>query len=306
MARRSRTPRHEGDGQSGDPARDEFDGARNDEYGGAGDRASDEARSADPAAQWKSVLIGGVVTALGSLLLPIVGQVAGGAVAGHLRGSGRVESALVGGLAAIVGTAPPYLLFLGAVSLLLSPLGPDTGVTVELFSTVVVVYLAGLVFAGVLGAVGGLLGSVLTDRSAPGSRKAAGSSSPIQGEGMRANADRGSSRAGIAAGGVVAFLGGLVFPVASHVAGGAVAGYLRGGDEAVNTIDGGLAAVVSTLPGLVFAWGLLYYLFSPLVATVGELFLVIALVTFFYFGVVGFAALSGAVGGLLGGKVADR
>lgn len=123
----------------------------------------------EPSSRWKAAIIGGVVSFfIGGF--PFVGPVAGGAIAGYMRGSDTTESAITGTLANVLASIPLVLLgglflFLGVIGAASSPGGSGDaalGLVVWLF-----IFLFGFVYFWGLGAVGGAIGASMSDKRAP-------------------------------------------------------------------------------------------------------------------------------------------
>lgn len=112
------------------------------------------------------MLVGGSVVLFTGFIFPVFGHLSGGFVAGYLRGSDRRESTLTGVLTGALATAPGLLIVWGFVFFLFSPLG-DTGGMLVLFGLFAFFYAGLIALAGLFGALGGYVGSVVTDRRPP-------------------------------------------------------------------------------------------------------------------------------------------
>lgn len=123
----------------------------------------------EPSGRYIASFIGGVVSLFVGFFLPFLGQIAGGAVAGYLRGSDTTEGAVVGSLSGFLASIPAALVFflLLALGLVGSVAGGDAAggfAVVVVFGGVLALIVGGYV---VLGAIGGLVGAAITDRPAP-------------------------------------------------------------------------------------------------------------------------------------------
>jgi ribosomal protein L40E len=119
----------------------------------------------DPASRLMAAGIGGVVSLFGGLL-PVIGQILGGVVAGYLRGPDTRESTICGALAGLIASIPSalffgFLLFLGIIGSAAGGGGFEGVVFLGiLFVTVIGIYVG-------LGAAGGFVGAMISDRSPP-------------------------------------------------------------------------------------------------------------------------------------------
>ena len=123
----------------------------------------------EPSDRLMAALIGGAVSLFGGGILPLVGHIGGGVVAGYLRGSDGKESALIGGLSSFLASIPAVGLFglILALGLFGSIADGDAaagaGVFV-IFGGIIVLILG---FYVVCGLIGGYIGAEITDRRAP-------------------------------------------------------------------------------------------------------------------------------------------
>lgn len=129
-------------------------------------RGSDAGRP-QPRGRYEAGLLGGLVSLFGGAVVPVIGHVAGGLVAGYLRGDDATESATSGAVAGLVGALPIILLFglFAVLGLLGGAVGGELAVG---FGSVVIVGLFVFVFVGgyvVTGVVGGVIGAEITDRT---------------------------------------------------------------------------------------------------------------------------------------------
>jgi len=118
-----------------------------------------------PSSRLAAAGIGGVVALIGSLI-PVLGQFLGGIVAGFLRGPDTRESTICGALAGLIASIPSalffgFLLFLGIIG---SAAGGD-GLAAVVFLGFLLVTII-VIYAG-LGAAGGFVGAMISDRSPP-------------------------------------------------------------------------------------------------------------------------------------------
>ena len=132
------------------------------------DASGDTASSAgEPSSRYLSAFAGSVVSFFVGWV-PIVGPLAGGAVAGYLRGSDTRESAVSGLIANVLAAIP--MMALAALFLLLGGIGAasegGSDVALGLFLWAVI-FAGSFVYFFVLGAVGGALGAALTSRRSP-------------------------------------------------------------------------------------------------------------------------------------------
>lgn len=122
-----------------------------------------------PSGRYIAGFVGSVVSFIGGWILPIVGQVCGGIVAGYLRGSDNTESAISGALSGLFAAIPAALLVLLLMFLGLLGSFADgdaaTGIAGIVLFGGILVFVVG--FYVVFGAVGGLVGAAITDRAAP-------------------------------------------------------------------------------------------------------------------------------------------
>ena len=130
--------------------------------------AEEESGGDEPSGRWISAFVGAVVSFfVGSI--PFLGPVAGGAVAGYMRGSDTKESALTGTIANVLASIPLVLLFglfmvfgvIGAAS------GPGGGEAALGLIVWLLIFGASFLYFWGLGAVGGAIGASITDRRAP-------------------------------------------------------------------------------------------------------------------------------------------
>ncbi|TYL39913.1 hypothetical protein CV102_06470 [Natronococcus pandeyae] len=115
--------------------------------------------------------VGAAVVLFSGYIFPIFGQIVGGIASGYLRGCDRRESAITGGLAAALATMPGLLLVFGIVFFLFSPLSFDPGSMLVLFGIIAFFYVALIAIAAGIGALGGVIGATVTNRSAPTNEK---------------------------------------------------------------------------------------------------------------------------------------
>jgi|GEM_PF-1301812 len=119
----------------------------------------------EPVSRLMAAGIGGVVSLFGSLL-PVIGQILGGVVAGYLRGPDTRESTICGALAGLIASIPSalffgFLLFLGILGSAAGGGGAEGVVFLGLlFVTVIGIFVG-------LGAAGGFVGAMISDRSSP-------------------------------------------------------------------------------------------------------------------------------------------
>lgn len=166
------------DGSGGDsPAKDEVHAGA--EWGTAAEpNHSPNTRGPEPMGRLVAALIGGVIGFVSSFLLGLIpflglllgpiGMMGGGVVAGYLRGSELSESALTGGLAGLVGIIPSAalgVLFLSVFGF--SAIAEGGGEFAVGFGVIGLIFLVALVFNVGLAALGGAIGSAITDRAPP-------------------------------------------------------------------------------------------------------------------------------------------
>lgn len=130
-------------------------------------QADDTRTGTEPVSRFSAVGIGAAVVLLSGFIFPVIGQLVGGMVSGYLRGCDRRESAITGGLAAALATTPGLLIVFGFVLFLFSPLSFDPGSMLILFGIITIVYLGLILIAAGIGALGGVIGATVTNRSAP-------------------------------------------------------------------------------------------------------------------------------------------
>lgn len=123
----------------------------------------------EPTDRKMAALVGGGFT-FGMAIIPILGPVLGGGIAGYLRGSNAKESTLTGMLANAVGVSPLILLagfmfVFGTLESLLVEGGTSEAIAgLWVYS---VLFGVPIVYFLICGALGGLVGAVLTDRGDP-------------------------------------------------------------------------------------------------------------------------------------------
>lgn len=132
-----------------------------------GTRSSGSTTTQEPMDRYPAAGIGGGVALVVGFFLPIVGQVGGGAVTGFLRGPDAKESTICGGISGLIAAIPAMvifglLLFLGAIGSMSEGASALGGIVAV--GLILVLFVA--IYAG-LGALGGFIGSILTDREAP-------------------------------------------------------------------------------------------------------------------------------------------
>lgn len=149
------------------------------EWGTAAERnSSPDTRGPEPTGRLFAVLIGGAVGFAASFLLGLIpflglvlgpiGMMGGGVVAGYLRGSELTESTLTGGLAGLVGIIPSALLGLLFLSVFgFSAITEGGGEFAVGFGFIALIFLVALAFNVGLAALGGAIGSAITDRAPP-------------------------------------------------------------------------------------------------------------------------------------------
>lgn len=139
-----------------------------------GVRQRDDSRTggatpSEPSGRYVASFVGGMIALFVGFVLPFIGQIAGGAVAGYLRGDDTTEGAIVGSLAGLVASIPAALVFF--LLIVLGLVGSITGGDAAGGFAVVIVFGGILVFTVgafvVLCAIGGLIGAAITDRPAP-------------------------------------------------------------------------------------------------------------------------------------------
>ena len=113
--------------------------------------------SREPSSRLKASFVGSI-GAFFFGILPLVGPIIGGAMAGYLRGSDGAESALTGALATIIASIP--LLLIAGLTGLTAIVGGDSE---ALVSTILLVVLSGAYFYA-FGALGGYIGSAFSNR----------------------------------------------------------------------------------------------------------------------------------------------
>jgi len=162
------TPNDDGCGAARTPVRADGAGLREPE--------ARPGQVSEPTSRLIAALVGAAVTFVASIvfsIIPVVGNLAallaGGAAAGYLRGSDTTESAITGGLAGVIASAP-LILVAGVVMFTLGVgavgEGAIAGGVVGLAIVAALVLLV-VGFVAVVCAAGGAIGAAVTDRPAP-------------------------------------------------------------------------------------------------------------------------------------------
>lgn len=138
-------------------------GVRNHQSTGGGGNKS----PAEPMGRLAAAGIGGLVAFFASVI-PLVGHIGGGVVAGYLRGDDRRESTICGAYAGSIASIPTVLLFgllffIGAIGG--ASEGAGSFIAVVVGGVVVIAFVTGI-YAG-LGALGGYIGAAITNRGTP-------------------------------------------------------------------------------------------------------------------------------------------
>ncbi|WP_436931489.1 DUF5518 domain-containing protein [Halosimplex halobium] len=117
--------------------------------------------SREPSSRFKAAFVGSIASFIFGIL-PIVGPMSGGLIAGFLRGSDGGESAFAGMLANIIASIP-----LLGLAVLVGVAQIVEGVPENVFGLALVTIFSCLYFYG-FGALGGYIGSAFSNRSSRG------------------------------------------------------------------------------------------------------------------------------------------
>lgn len=134
---------------------------------GSGGARQRERRGPEGSSRLVAALVGGVATFfLG--LIPILGTMAGGAVAGYLRGNDTKEGVVTGGMAGLVASIPAILIgFLLIVLGGIGALAQGDGTAALGIVFWIVIFALAVGFNMALCAAGGAIGAGITDRRIP-------------------------------------------------------------------------------------------------------------------------------------------